>query len=44
MLCLAKKIEIANYPDGNILNKRTEIIAKCRHRRKHLLTSFDIVT
>ena len=38
MLCLTKKFEIANYPDDNILNKRTEIIVKCRHRRKHLLT------
>ena len=44
MLCLAEKFEIANYPDDNILNKRTEIIAKCRHRRKHLLSSFDSVT
>ena len=41
---LTEKFEIANYPDDNILNKRTEIIAKCRHRRKHLLTSFDNVT
>ena len=36
-LCLTEKFEIANYPDRNLLNKRTEIIAKCRHRRKHLL-------
>ena len=36
-LCLCEKFEIANYPGKNLLNKRTEIIAKCRHRRKHLL-------
>ena len=36
-LCLNEKFEIANYPGLNLLNKRTEIIAKCRHRRKHLL-------
>ena len=33
-LCLNEKFEIANYPNDNLLNKQTEIIAKCRHRRK----------
>ena len=37
LLCMNEKYEIANYPYKNLLNKRTEIIAKCRHRRKHLL-------
>ena len=41
MLCLAEKFEIANYPDDNILNKRTEVIAKCRHQH---LASLDNVT
>ena len=36
-LCLMEKFEIANYPGDNLLNKRTEIIAKCRHRKKHQL-------
>ena len=41
-LCLTEKTEIACYPDTNLLNKRTEVIAKCRHRKKHkLLTSAD---
>ena len=31
----------ANYPDDNLLNKRSEIIAKCRHRRKHKINPFD---
>ena len=36
-LCMYKKYMIANYPGKNLLNKRTEIISKCRHRRKFLL-------
>ena len=28
-VCYEEKFEIANYPDDNILNKHTEIIAKC---------------
>ena len=26
-ICLCKKFEIANYPENNLLNKQTEIIA-----------------
>ena len=33
-LCEAEKFEIVNFPGRNLLNKRSEIIAKCRHRRK----------
>jgi len=40
-LCLHEKYEIANYPGKNLINKRTEIISKCRHRRKFLLELFD---
>lgn len=40
-LCLAEKFEIANYPGKNLLNKRSEIIAKCRHRRKFQLDIFE---
>ena len=36
-LCLNEKYEIANYQGRNMLNKRTEIIAKCRHKRKYEL-------
>ena len=43
-LCLSEKFEIANYPGNNLLNKRTEIIAKCRHRRKHLLYMYGNIT
>lgn len=37
LLCLQEKFEIANYQGTNLLNKRTEIIAKCRHQKKFLL-------
>ena len=40
-LCLAEKFEITNYPGKNLLNKRSEIIAKCRHRRKLQLDIFE---
>ena len=36
-LCLQEKYEIATHNGRNLINKRTEIIAKCRHRRKFLL-------
>ena len=41
LLCLAEKFEIANHPGDNLLNKRSEIVAKCRHRRKHLITFYQ---
>jgi len=45
-LCLCEKFEIANYPKNNLLNKRSEIIAKCRHRRKYQLSlhNHDVIT
>ena len=33
-LCEAEKFEIINYPGSNLLNKRSEIMGKCRHQRK----------
>ena len=40
-LCMTEKYEIANYPNKNLLNKRTEIIAKCRHKRKYQLEHYS---
>ena len=40
-LCINEKYEIANYTGNNLLNTRTEIIAKCRHRRKYQLLYFQ---
>ena len=38
-LCLTEKYFIATSKEPNILNKKSEIISKCRHRRKHLLST-----
>ena len=37
LLCLNEKLEILENDGPNQLNKRSEIISKCRHKRKHLL-------
>ena len=40
-LCLQEKIEILNYPNPNdTLNKRSELISKCHHVNKFLLSSY----
>ena len=40
-LCLQEKIEILNYPNSNeLLNKRLELISKCRHVNKFLLSNY----
>ena len=37
-LCLEEKIQIMIYPDPEkLLNKRCELIARCRHRTKFKL-------
>ena len=36
-LCITEKYIIARAEQKNLLNKRTEIISKCRHRNKYLL-------
>ena len=40
-LCLNKKMEIARYKGHNLLNKRSEIINKYRHRNKFALALYD---
>ena len=40
-LCLEEKYQIAIYPENNLLNKRTEIVAKCRHMNKFYLATYD---
>ena len=41
MLCLHKKYEILNYPDQEeLLNKRCELVSKCRHINKFLLSNY----
>ena len=38
-LCLNEKLEIAIYKGENLLNKRSEVISKCRHRNKYKLSN-----
>ena len=33
-LCFNEKLELARYKDDNLLNKRSELISKCRHQNK----------
>ena len=40
-LCLNEKLEIALFKGNNILNRRTELISKCRHINKHTLLRHD---
>ena len=36
-LCLNEKLETALYKGENLLNKKTELISKCRHQNKFML-------
>ena len=38
-LCLREKYEILTHEGDNLLNKRSEIISTCRHKRKYLLSN-----
>ena len=41
-LCLTEKLLISEYKDkGKRLNKRSELISKCRHQNKYLLKNWD---
>ena len=40
-LCLSEKLKIAGYKGHSLLNKRSEIINKCRHRKKFALVLYD---
>ena len=40
-LCLNEKLEIAKYKGYNLLNKRSEIINKCRHQKKFAWVCYD---
>ena len=36
-LCLNEKLEILEDKENNLLNKKSEIISKCRHQSKYML-------
>ena len=38
-LCTYEKLHILEHKDNNLLNKRSEIISKCRHQNRHKLKS-----
>jgi len=38
-LCITEKAKILYYRGEGLLNKRSEIMAKCRHRAKHKLAA-----
>ena len=41
LLCLYEKLEINNYPNQEeLLNKQSELISKCRHVNKYLLSNY----
>ena len=40
-LYLNEKLEIASYKGDNLLNKRSELISKCRHPKKFTLLRHD---
>ena len=42
LLCLHEKLAIVLYPNpGELINKRSEMISKCRHLNKFLLMNFN---
>ena len=41
LLWLNKKLEIAACKEQNLLNKRNEIVSKCRHQLKYALARYD---
>ena len=40
-LCLAEKLCIITADKRHLLNRRSELVSTCRHRRKHLLALFN---
>ena len=39
-LCLNEKLYIATHDCSSLLNKRSELVSKCRHKNKFLLSNF----
>ena len=40
-LCLTEKLAIAEHTGKDLLNKRSEVVAKCRHQFKYQLENID---
>ena len=43
-LCLTEKLEILNGLPSELLNKRSELVSKCRHENKFLLRNLKVKT
>ena len=43
-LCLNEKLEILEHSGPNLLNKRSEIVSTCPHKRKYMLTAASKIT
>ena len=41
LLCLNEKLENATYKEQNLLNKKNEIVSKCRHQLKYARVRYD---
>ena len=41
LLCLNEKLEFAVYKEQNLLNKRNEMVSKCRHQLKYEPARYD---
>ena len=41
-LCLYEKLEILEDKENNLLNKKSEVISKCRHQNKYMLRTRKI--
>ena len=41
LLCINEKTDIALYKENNLLNKKSELVSKCRHQNKFSLSRFD---
>ena len=41
LLCLTEKLAIAEHEGRDMLNKRSEAVAKCRHQNKYALSNLD---
>ena len=39
-LCIAEKFHILNFKGNNLLNKRDELVSKCRHENKFYTTNY----
>ena len=42
ILCLSEKLDILEYEGRNLLNKRSELVSKCSHMNKFMISKYDV--